>query len=235
MAYTKLFASIVSSTLWSEDSDTRVVWITMLAMADKHGEVTATIPGLARLAGVSLEACEAALVNFLAPDKYSRTETAEGRRIEKIEGGWALINHGKYRRLASKEDSVEKNAERQRRFKKRNGVTVTPGNAQVTQDRDIADTDKNRGAPPQKGPPPPIAEKSFPIAARPPAPEGAASRTPGLASEETWRQRLAAYDPHDPRKTWQPFWGPRPDAPGHQPLIPPDLLRWWREQREQAA
>jgi hypothetical protein len=70
--------------------------------------------------------------------------------------------------------------------------------------------------------------------ARPPAPEGAASRTPGLTSHETWRQRLVAYDPHNVRKTWHLTWGPRPDAPGIQPLIPPDLLRWWREQRAAA-
>jgi hypothetical protein len=72
-------------------------------------------------------------------------------------------------------------------------------------------------------------------AARPPAPDGAASRTPGLTSHETWQQRLAAYDPHNIRATWKATWGPRPDAPGIQPMIPPDLLRAWREQREQAA
>jgi len=72
-------------------------------------------------------------------------------------------------------------------------------------------------------------------AARPPAPGGAASRTPGLTSHETWQQRLAAYDPHNIRATWKAAWGPRPDAPGIQPMIPPDLLRSWREQHQQAA
>lgn len=66
-----------------------------------------------------------------------------------------------------------------------------------------------------------------------PAPNGARSGASGLTSDETWRERLANYDPHR-RETWQPFWGPRPDAPGHQPLIPPDLLRWWRAQAAQA-
>jgi hypothetical protein len=147
MGYTKVFASIVSSTLWCEDSDTRVVWITMLAMADRHGEVTATIPGLARIACVPLEACEAALAKFLAPDKYSRTETAEGRRIEKIEGGWAIINHAKYRLMASKEDQKEKTAERTRRYRDRHTpshtVTVTHRDAAVTQDRDIAEAEED--------------------------------------------------------------------------------------------
>jgi hypothetical protein len=71
------------------------------------------------------------------------------------------------------------------------------------------------------------------VAPSAPAPDGARSGASGLTSDETWRQRLANYDPHK-RETWQPFWGPRPDAPGHQPLIPPDLLRWWRAQAAQA-
>jgi hypothetical protein len=46
--YTKLFSSIITSTIWGEDSDTKVVWITLLAMKDRNGEVKSTIPGLAR-------------------------------------------------------------------------------------------------------------------------------------------------------------------------------------------
>jgi hypothetical protein len=71
---------------------------------------------------------------------------------------------------------------------------------------------------------------------RSPAPSPDPSVPPTkLTSEETWRQRLAGYDPSRPRQTWKPFWGPTPDAAGHQPLIPKDLLRWWREGREHAA
>ena len=149
MSYTKLFNSIISSTIWTEDDQTRIVWITMLAMADKNGEVQGSIPGLARMAGVTVEATEKALSKFLSPDPYSRTKDEEGRRIEEIEGGWAMINHAKYRLMASKEDQKEKNAERQRRFKKRKGnakvtggnAKVTPDNDPVTQERDIAEAE----------------------------------------------------------------------------------------------
>lgn len=128
LAYTKLFSSIVNSTIWQEDDPTRIVWITMLATADKNGEIHASIPGLARLAGVSIQATEAALVKFLAPDRYSRTQDDEGRRIDSIDGGWMLLNYQKYRRMASLDEQAEKNAERQRRFRerhKRNSI-VTP-------------------------------------------------------------------------------------------------------------
>lgn len=69
----------------------------MLAMSDKHGHVQASIPGLAKIAAVTLEETERAINLFLSPDKYSRTKDHEGRRIQEMDGGWLLINHGKYR------------------------------------------------------------------------------------------------------------------------------------------
>lgn len=138
--YTKLFNSIVTSTIWTEDDKTRIVWITMLAIADQNGEVHASIPGLARLAGVSLESTEAAIEKFLSPDEYSRTPDNEGRRIEKIDGGWELLNHAKYRRMASIADQKDSNAKRQQRFRERN-APVTASNATVTEKPHIAEAE----------------------------------------------------------------------------------------------
>jgi hypothetical protein len=119
MSYTKRFNSIITSTIWTEDDKTRILWITMLALADKNGEVQASIPGLARVAGMSVECCEAAIGKFLSPDPYSRTPDDEGRRIEVIDGGWALLNHGKYREMASRDEQKEAEAERKRRYRER--------------------------------------------------------------------------------------------------------------------
>ena len=120
MSYTKLFQTIVTSTIWSENDQTRIVWITMLALADKNGEVMGTIPGLARVAGVSVEACREAIARFLAPDPDSRSKTDEGRRIEELpEGGWQLINHAKYRIMASEADRKDKASKRQARYLER--------------------------------------------------------------------------------------------------------------------
>lgn len=69
----------------------------MLAMADRHGLVEASIPGLADMARVTIPEVKAALEILLAPDEYSRTTDREGRRIEIVDGGWWIINHGKYR------------------------------------------------------------------------------------------------------------------------------------------
>lgn len=127
MSYTKLFNSIITSTIWTEDDKTRIVWITMLACADKNGEVQASIPGLARLAGVPLEDCRTAINKFLSPDPDSRTQDDEGRRVEVIDGGWSLLNFRKYREMASKEDMQASEAARKARYRAkiaRNAVNV---------------------------------------------------------------------------------------------------------------
>lgn len=143
MSYTKLFSSIVTSTIWTEDAVTCKVWVTMLAIANKHGEVQASIPGLARVAGVTLEETESALAKFLSPDKYSRTPDDEGRRIEPLDGGWLLLNHAKYRAMASKDEEITANAKRQAAFRERakRNAKVTASNETVTVNRDIAEAE----------------------------------------------------------------------------------------------
>jgi hypothetical protein len=117
MSYTKLFNSIITSTIWSEDDKTRIVWITMLAIADKNGEVHGSIPGLARIAGVPVDDTRTAIHKFLSPDLDSRTKDDEGRRIEEIDGGWLLLNHRKYREMASREEAKEAEAKRKARYR----------------------------------------------------------------------------------------------------------------------
>lgn len=117
--YTKLFESILESTVWLTAQPTRLVWITMLAMSDAGGVVEAAVPGLARRAGVSVEEAEEALRCFLSPDPHSRTKDHEGRRIVEVDGGWRLLNHGKYREKMSSADMRAKAAERSRRYRER--------------------------------------------------------------------------------------------------------------------
>lgn len=95
--YTKLFGTIVASTIWREDKETKIVWITMLAMANKDGMVEASIPGLADMARVTVEEVERALACLEGPDQYSRTKDHEGKRVKAVDGGWFVLNHAKYR------------------------------------------------------------------------------------------------------------------------------------------
>lgn len=136
--YTKLFGSILESTIWLETPPIKVVWITLLAMADRDGVVEASLPGLAKRAGVDRSQCEQALATFLAPDPDSRTPDNEGRRIIPVAGGWRLLNYETYREKASADEGREKAAARKRRQRERQAasrVTVT----HVTESHDIAE------------------------------------------------------------------------------------------------
>lgn len=121
--YTKLFNSIISSTIWRESPAIKVVWVTLMAMADQDGIVEASVPGLAHLSGVTVQETESAVAKFLSPDPYSRSPENEGRRIEPVDGGWRLLNHGKYREKMSLDDLREKARIRQQRFRDTHPVT----------------------------------------------------------------------------------------------------------------
>jgi hypothetical protein len=117
VTFTKLFSSITESTIWCEDDRTRIVWITMLAMANKNGFVFGSAPGLANRARVPVQAVRVALAKFQQPDPDSRTKDFEGRRIAEIDGGWKLLTYDKHRSIRDEEERKEymKNLMRQKR------------------------------------------------------------------------------------------------------------------------
>ncbi len=118
--YTKLFSRILTSTIWSEDDSTRIVWITMLALKDRAHKVYGTVPGLARIANVPTEGCHNAITKLSLPDPASSSKVADGARIRTIEGGWEIINGQKYHELLSLEERRDYKTqwEREKRRKK---------------------------------------------------------------------------------------------------------------------
>lgn len=124
--FVKLYGSILYSTVWLEPLPTKVVWITMLALADADGVVAAAIPGLAKMAGVTRNECEIAIETLLAPDADSKTIEHEGRRIEAVEGGWLILNHRKYREMRTETQiATAERVRKHRQEKKGADVTVT--------------------------------------------------------------------------------------------------------------
>jgi len=101
--FTKLVSSIITSSIWVEDDSTLRVWIAMLACADANGVVEGSIPGFASLCRMTVEQMETAIGKLSAPDQYSRSKDFEGRRIETIDGGWLILNYGKYRQTRDPE------------------------------------------------------------------------------------------------------------------------------------
>lgn len=112
--YTKLFSSILMSSIWEESTETRLVWVTLLALADQNGHVDGTVKSLARVSRVSLEECQKALDCLLGPDPLDRSGVAEGRRIVPEQGGWRLVNHAAYRAKMSADERRERDKIRKR-------------------------------------------------------------------------------------------------------------------------
>jgi hypothetical protein len=105
--YAKLFTSITESSLWSEPKEVRLLFVTMLAKADQDGFVEASIPGLARVANLTIGETEASLKVLMSPDPYSKNPANEGRRIAEIPGGFLLLNYEDYRARRSTEERRE--------------------------------------------------------------------------------------------------------------------------------
>ena len=130
--YTKLFNSILASTVWRENPTTKVVWITLLAMAGKDGIAEGSVPGLADFARVSLAETEQALKVLSAPDPYSRSQDHQGRRIEAVDGGWLLLNHAKYRAKMNADERREINRLRQARYRAETKASRSMSRADAT-------------------------------------------------------------------------------------------------------
>jgi len=119
MPYCKLSSGIVNSSIWSENLATRVVWITFLAIKNDIGFVEGSRTGLARIANVSIDEYDKAILVLESPDNESKNSDNEGRRIERVNGGWQVLNHDTYRDMKSDSPS----AVRQRRHRESDNVT----------------------------------------------------------------------------------------------------------------
>ena len=105
--YVKIYGSILGSSVWAEAPTTRIVWITMLAMADATGKVEASVSGLARFANVTMAEARKALEALAAPDEDSKSKEYEGRRVKPTDGGWLILNYLKYREMRSAKQVAE--------------------------------------------------------------------------------------------------------------------------------
>lgn len=127
--YNKIFTKILDSSVWLEATPTRIVWITLIAAMDENGFCPfAAVGNVAARAHVSQAEARAALEKLEGPDPESSDPDNEGRRIERVPGGWIVLNAPKYRALVTRVNIQEKVKERVRRFRDKKRI----GNAHVT-------------------------------------------------------------------------------------------------------
>jgi hypothetical protein len=101
-SWTPLWSMIVTSTLWGESKEVKILFVTMMAMKDCYGKVTATTSGLSRAAVLTFDETVKALKVLESPDEKSDTrQEFEGRRIKRVDGGWVILNSDKYRGMIS--------------------------------------------------------------------------------------------------------------------------------------
>lgn len=132
--YNKIFTKILDSSVWLEPTPTRIVWITMIAAMDENGFCQfAAVGNVAGRARVTEAEARAAIKALESPDLESSDQDNEGRCIERVPGGWMVLNAPKYRAIVTRVNAQEKTKERVRRFREKNKPS---GNGDVTERND---------------------------------------------------------------------------------------------------
>jgi hypothetical protein len=95
-----LFSKIVDSSVWTEALHVRVVFVTMLALKDADHCCRYNAFALGRRANIPEKDVIDALRVLSSPDK-SRLEPQpfDGRRIEKTQDGWLILNGELYHKM----------------------------------------------------------------------------------------------------------------------------------------
>lgn len=139
MSFTKLDPGITESSIWFAPPATRCVWFAFLAKSDMNGFVNVSRPGMEHLCNVTKEEFDTAIKYLEGPDPESKSKRYEGRRIEKVDGGWMVINHDKYHDHENKKR--EQTKERVKRWRsKKEGL---PSHTLSSKKEEDADRDSN--------------------------------------------------------------------------------------------
>jgi len=133
--YGKIFESIYDGTL-SADWKAMITFQQLIVLADQDGTVDMTPPAISRRTGIPLDIIEHGIEKLQEPDKWSRSELHEGRRIILLDDhrpwGWEIVNYEHYKNLATRDDKREKARERKRRQRERQVTDYEGCHAPVT-------------------------------------------------------------------------------------------------------
>ena len=118
--YNKIFTKILDSSIWLEPTPTRIVWITLIAAMDETGYAHfSAIGNLSSRARITDKEAEEAINILTSPDKNSSDPEFDGRRIERVPGGFIVLNAEKYRDIVKRAVQQQRTKERVRDFRAR--------------------------------------------------------------------------------------------------------------------
>lgn len=149
MSFAKLSSTIIDSSIWDEDDHVIRVWIAFLAKKDDCGFVEASYSGMRRICNIKNDEngkkFDHAISVLESPDQESKTKDFDGRRIERLDDGWIVLNHDKFRLR----DDVVKEQTRQRvkKFREKSRLinTSSPTPLTLTDAEPDTDTEGNAG------------------------------------------------------------------------------------------
>jgi len=128
--FVKIYGSkLITSSLWDESPEARLVFLSMLAIADASGFIDIpNVKALARVLNLEQDYVDRALAVLMAPDAGSRTDDYEGRRVLRDGSGWRCVNYEKYREFRTAQQ--EANRLRVERHRANKAVTGNVSNEQ---------------------------------------------------------------------------------------------------------
>lgn len=103
--WTPLFSDMLGSSLWrlgrpglpeaerKVGKDAKLLFLTMIQLADQEGFLRYSEGALADEARLTDDETRAALKVLESEDKDSRTPDYKGRRVERKDGGWIILNY----------------------------------------------------------------------------------------------------------------------------------------------
>lgn len=134
--YTPVFGSVFTGTLHGRWPDVGL-WVCILALADKNGELDMTCAYIASVTGLEERQVADCMVRFCEPDPASRSQESDGARLVLVDPprqwGWRIVNHGKYRErarlLAKNSEATEsgRDAERKRAARDKSRPPMSAG------------------------------------------------------------------------------------------------------------
>ena len=126
--YVPIFAKIVDSSLWAEPDFVVKVFITMLAKKERDNVCRGNAFNIARWANKTEAEVLEALRLLASPDtKRQEPQAFDGRRIEKVEDGWLILNGEFYQRLMKQANRREAKTEWQREKRQEDGKAEDEG------------------------------------------------------------------------------------------------------------
>lgn len=184
--YNKIFTKILDSSIWLEADPTRIVWITMIAAMDEDGMCHfASVENLARRAVVDVDKAKEAVRVLESPDSNSCDPDHEGRRIERVPGGWLVLNSKKYKELVTRVVAREQTRQRVARYRDKKAACnapVTVCNVSVTPSETVSVSESDDRRP-----------ERLAVSAAPSAkPAGKSSASAKAIPDAEWLQSLKA-------------------------------------------